>query len=237
MVDLTLAVRNVVLVHGAFVDGSGWTRVHRELLKDGFNVSVVQNPITSLADDVAATRRAVLDLEGPVILVGHSYGGSVISQAGNDHKVTALVYVAAFVPDAGESVATLIANPPPGAVAPPITAIDGGYLIIEKSKFHEAFAADVGADEARFMADSQLPWGPDALAGVVSVPAWRSKPSWYVVATEDRMIPADAQRHMARRAGAHVIEVRASHAVYVSQPDAVVKAIRAASSSSVERSA
>jgi pimeloyl-ACP methyl ester carboxylesterase len=221
-------VKNVVLVHGGFVDGSGWQGVHAELRKQGYAVTVVQNPTTSLADDVLATKRALAAQDGPAILVGHSYGGVVITEAGNDPKVAALVYVAAFAPDAGESVAALIKDPPPGAPVPPILPPQDGFLFLEKERFAAAFAADVAPQTAAFMADSQVPWGVAALTGAVSQPSWKAKPSVYVVATEDRMIPPPAQRAMAARAGSRVTEVAGSHAVYVSQPAAIAAAIELA---------
>ena len=224
-----MGVKNVVLVHGGFVDGSGWQGVHAELRKRGYRVTVVQNPTTSLADDVAVTKRALAAQDGPAILVGHSYGGVVVTEAGNDPKVAALVYVAAFAPDAGESVASLIKDPPPGAPVPPILPPQDGFLFLEKDRFAASFAADVAPDVAAFMADSQVPWGVEALAGAVSRPAWKSKPSFYVVATEDRMIPPPAQRMMAARAGSRVTEVAGSHALYVSRPAAIAAAIEQAS--------
>jgi pimeloyl-ACP methyl ester carboxylesterase len=220
----------VVLVHGGFVDGSGWQGVYNLLTKDGYRVCVVQNPTLSLAGDVAVTQRAIDAQSGPVILVGHSYGGVVVTAAGVADKVTALVYVAAFAPDKGESVNTLIADPPPGAPVPPILPPQDGFLFLDREKFHASFAGDVSADLAAFMADSQVPWGVDALGGSVNDPAWRIKPSWYLIATEDRMIPPPAQRAMAERAGATVAEVAASHAVYVSQPEAVADLVRRAAS-------
>ena len=213
------ASRNVVLVHGGFVDGSGWEAVYRSLRKDGHMVSVVQNPTISLADDVRATKRIIAAQNGPVILVGHSYVGAVITEAGNDPKVVGLVYIAAFAPDTGESVSSLIKDPPPGAPVPPILPPQDGYLFLDKAKFPASFAADVDVEKAEFMADSQVPWGLEALSGTISQPAWKTKPSWYLVATDDRMIPPPAQRFMAERAGATVVEVAGSHAVYVSQPD------------------
>jgi pimeloyl-ACP methyl ester carboxylesterase len=212
---------NVVLVHGGFVDGSGWEGVYRALRKDRFAVSVVQNPTISLADDVSVTRRVLAAQNGPVILVGHSYGGVVITEAGNDPKVVGLVYIAAFAPDKGESVSSLIKDPPPGAPVPPILPPQDGYLFLSREKFPASFAADVDPGRAEFMADSQVPWGVEALSGTISQPAWKIKPSWYLVATDDRMIPPPAQRIMAKRAGATVVEVAGSHAVYVSQPNAV----------------
>lgn len=224
----SLKTTNVVLVHGGFVDGSGWEGVYQILRKDGYPVSIVQNPTTSLADDVAVTKRIVAAQSGPVILVGHSYGGAVITEAGNDPKVARLVYIAAFAPDKGESVSTLIKEPPPGAPVPPILPPQDGYLFLDKAKFPDSFAADVEAEKATFMADSQVPWGVDALGGTISEPAWKAKPSWYLVATDDKMIPPDAQRFMAQRAGSTVVEVSGSHAIYVSQPDAVAAIIKMA---------
>jgi pimeloyl-ACP methyl ester carboxylesterase len=219
---------SVVLVHGGFVDGSGWEGVYHQLKKDGYDVTIVQNPTTSLADDVAVTKRAIAAAPGNVILVGHSYGGVVVSEAGTDAKVAAVVYIAAFAADAGESVSTLIANPPPGASVPPILPPVDGFLMLDKAKFAAAFAADVRPSLASFMADSQVPWGIPALEGKVTKPAWRVKPSWYLVATDDHMIPPPAQRQMATRAGATTVEVPGSHAVYVSDPSAVAKIIEQA---------
>ena len=224
-------VRNVVLVHGGFVDGSGWEGVYRILKKDGFTVTVVQNPTISLAGDVAVTRRALAALSGPAILVGHSYGGAVITEAGNDPNVAGLVYIAAFAPGKGESVSSLIKNPPPGAPVPPILPPQDGFLFLDRAKFPASFAADVATDTAGFMADAQVPWGIEALDGAITEPAWSSKPSWYLVATDDRMIPPDAQRAMSKRAGATVVEVKGSHAVYVSQPQSVAHLIEQAAKS------
>ena len=191
-------VKNVVLVHGGFVDGSGWQGVYKALKKSGYAVTIVQNPTFSLADDVAVTKRALATQNGPAILVGHSYGGVVITEAGNDPKVAGLVYIAAFAPDKGESVSALIKDPPPGAPVPPILPPQDGYLFLDKAKFASSFAADVSPDLAEFMADSQVPWGVEALSGAISQPAWKTKPSWYLVSTEDRMIPPDAQRAMSK---------------------------------------
>jgi pimeloyl-ACP methyl ester carboxylesterase len=218
----------VVLVHGGFVDGSGWQPVYRLLRNDGHTVRIVQNPTLSLEGDVAAAQR-VIDAQGePVILVGHSYGGAVITEAGNDPNVAGLVYVCAFAPDTGESVNTLIADPPPGAPVPPILPPQDGFLFLDRDKFHESFAGDVPGELAEFMADSQVPWGVDALGGTISEPAWRSKPSWYLVTTDDRMIPPPAQHSMAERAGSTVVEVAASHSVFLSQPAAVAGLIQTA---------
>ncbi len=226
--------KNIVLVHGGFVDGSGWEGVYQILAKKGYTVTIVQNPTISLEDDVAVTKRAIDAQDGPVILVGHSYGGAVISQAGSDPKVVGLVYITAFALDNGESVSSLLKNPPPGAPVPPILPPQDGFLLLDRQKFPASFAADVAPDEAQFMASSQVPWGLNALNGVVTEAAWKTKPSWYLVTTEDRMIPPDAQRFMSKRAGSKVVEVKASHAVYVSQPDAVASLIEQASTGVLE---
>ena len=218
-------VRNVVLVHGGFVDGSGWQGVYELLKADGFNVSIVQNQTLSLESDVETTHNVLDAQDGPAILVGHSYGGVVITEAGSHERVAGLVYIAAFAPDAGESVNTLIADPPPDAPVPPILPPENGFLFLDREKFAESFAADVPAELAAFMADSQVPWGVEALNGAVSEPAWRSKPSWYLVASDDRMIPPPAQRAMSERAGSTVVEAPGSHSIYVSQPHAVAELI------------
>src|SRR5881296_2823240 len=218
----------IVLVHGGFVDGSGWAGVYSILKKKAYNVLIVQNPTKSLADDVAVTKSAIDSLNSKVVLVGHSYGGVVITEAGNHPKVSDLVYIAAFAPDKGESVASLIANPPPGAPVPPILPPKDGYLFLDRTKFAASFAADVEPGKAAFMADSQVPWGVEALSGTISEPAWKTKPSWYLVSTDDKMIPPDAQRAMSKRAGSTVVEVKGSHSVYVSQPQAVASLIEKA---------
>jgi pimeloyl-ACP methyl ester carboxylesterase len=221
----------VVLVHGGFADGSGWRGVYDEL-KDDHDVRIVQEPNLSLDGDVAATRTVVDAQGGPVVLVGHSYGGAVVTEAGNHPNVAALVYIAAFAPDRGESVQTLLGTFPPGepnagdAILPP----RDGFLFLDREKFRGSFAGDLGAEEAAFMADSQVPWGVGALGGAVGEAAWRSKPSWYLVATEDRMIPPAAQRSMSERAGATVEEAAGSHAIYVSRPTAVADLIEGAAS-------
>jgi pimeloyl-ACP methyl ester carboxylesterase len=225
-----MAPTTVVLVHGGFVDGSGWQGVYNALKKDGYKVSVVQHPTLSLEDDAAATRLIIDAQSEPVILVGHSYGGAVITEAGNDPNVAALVYIAAFVPDKGESVNTLIEGFPKDGPQPPILPPQDGFLFLDREKFHNSFAGDVDAELAAFMADSQLPWGVGALGGTISEAAWASKPSWYLLTTEDRMIPPPAQREMSGRAGATVEEAVASHSVYVSQPEAVAALIEKAAS-------
>ena len=220
---------SIALVHGAWADGSGWEGVYRSLRKEGFSVSVVQNPTISLADDVQATRRVLAAQNGPVILAGHSYGGAVITEAGNDPKVVGLVYIAGWVPDKGESVSSLIddliKSAPPGGPVPPILPPQDGFLLLDKAKFPASFAGDVDPERAAFMADSQVPWGLGGVTETISEPAWRSKPSWYLVATEDRMIPPAAQQFMSKRAGATVVEAAGSHAVFISQPAVVANLI------------
>jgi pimeloyl-ACP methyl ester carboxylesterase len=225
---MTQLTKNIVLVHGGFVDGSGWESVYTSLKKDDYNVAIVQNPTISLAGDVAATKLVINGQDGPVILVGHSYGGAVITEAGTDPQVVGLVYIAAFAPDKGESVNSLIKDPPPDAPVPPILPPRDGFLFLDRSKFRASFAGDVEADKATFMADSQVPWGVEALGGEITEPAWKSKPSWYLLTTEDRMIPPLAQRFMSQRAGSTVVEVAGSHAIHVSQPDAVATLIKQA---------
>jgi pimeloyl-ACP methyl ester carboxylesterase len=221
----TDTVRNVVLVHGGFVDGSGWQGVYESLTRDGFRVSVVQNPTLSLEGDAAATKRVIDALDGPVVLVGHSYGGAVITEAGTHPNVAALVYVCAFAPDKNESVGSLIAGFPADGPQPPILPPADGFLLLDRAKFHESFAGDLPEDLAAFMADAQVPWNVAAPGAAITDAAWRAKPSWYLVTTEDRMIPPSAQHTMASRIGATVSEVAASHSVYVSQPEAVATVI------------
>ena len=225
-----MASKNVVLVHGGFVDGSGWEGVYNALKADGYEVSIVQNPTISLQGDVAATKLIVEAQSGPVVLVGHSYGGAVITEAGTDPNVAALVYISAFVPDAGESVNTLIEGFPKDGPQPPIMPPQDGFLFLDREKFPASFAGDVNAEKAAFTADSQVPWGLDALGGTISEPAWRSKQSWYLLTREDRMIPPPAQQMMSERAGSTVEEIDASHSVYVSQPAAVAALIGKAAS-------
>ena len=222
---------SVVLVHGGFVDGSGWEDVYKILKKDGYDVSIAQNPTVSLADDVLVTKRVLATQPLPVILVGHSYGGVVITEAGTDPKVAALVYIAAFAPDKGESVGVLIKDPPPDAPVPPILPPQDGFLFLDRAKFPAAFAADVAKEKAEFMADSQVPWGLEALNGAVGEPAWKTKPSWYLIATDDKMIPPPAQRFMSQRAGSTVVEAKGSHSIYVSKPEAVAALIEQAAKS------
>src|SRR6266403_3180727 len=228
--------KNIVLVHGGFVDGAGWEGVYKILKRDGYSVSIVQNPTISLEDDVAVTKRILAAQDGPTILVGHSYGGAVITEAGNDPKVAGLVYITAFAPDKGESVTSLIKDPPPGAPVPPILPPREGYLFLDRAKFAASFAGDVNAETAAFMAESQVPWGVEALAGAITEPAWKTKPSWYLVVTDDRMIPPAAQRFMSKRAGSTVRESPGSHAIYVSRPAPVVALIEQAAKAIVPAS-
>jgi pimeloyl-ACP methyl ester carboxylesterase len=229
------AVRNVVLVHGGFVDGSGWQGVYESLTRDGFRVAIVQNPTLSLDGDVAAVKRVLDAADGPAVLVGHSYGGAVITEAGTHPNVAALVYVCAFAPDKNESVNTLIAGFPADGPQPPILPPVDGFLLLDREKFHASFAGDLPAEAAAFMADSQVPWGVDALGGAITDPAWRAKPSWYLVTADDRMIPPSAQHAMAGRIDATLSEVAASHSVYVSQPEAVATVIAQAAAATADQ--
>jgi pimeloyl-ACP methyl ester carboxylesterase len=219
---------SVVLVHGGFVDGSGWQSVYDILTHDGYKVSIVQNPTSSLTDDVAFTKRVLAAQPGPVVLVGHSYGGAVITEAGNADNVKALVYITAFAPDAGESVQALISHPVPGAPVPPILPPQDGWLMLDNAKFAASFAGDLPPKKAQFMADSQVPWNVAALGGVISTPAWKSKPTFYLVVDGDHMIPVEAQRSMAKRANATVMNTKGSHAIYVSNPKIVASLIEEA---------
>jgi len=221
----------IVLVHGGFVDGSGWRGVYDNLSAEGYDVRVVQNATKSLTDDAATTRQILDDAPGPVVLVGHSYGGAVITEAGTHDKVSALVYVTAFAPDQGESVNSLLQTFPADGPQPPILPPVDGSLFLDRDKFYESFAGDVTPTEAAFLGDSQVPWGLEALGGVVSAAAWRVKPSWYLHVTEDRMIPPAAQLSMAERIGATVAETPGSHAVYVSRPAVVADLIKTAAAS------
>jgi len=229
------AAASVVLVHGGFVDGSGWRAVYDLLTQDGYHVAVVQNPTLTLEGDAAAARLIIDAQDGPVVLAGHSYGGAVITEAGTDPKVAALVYIAAFAPDKDESVNTLLAGFPTDGPQPPILPPREGFLFLDRDKFHASFAGDLPAADAAFMADSQVPWGVDALGGTITDPAWRATPSWYLLTTEDRMIPPAAQHAMAERAGAPTVEVAASHSVYVSQPTVVARLIKQAAAAVAAR--
>jgi pimeloyl-ACP methyl ester carboxylesterase len=221
-------VKNIVLVHGAFADGSGWEPVYKILKKKGYNVSVVGNPNTGLADDVAATKRVISRQNGPVILVGHSYGGAIITEAGNDPKVAGLVYVAAFVPDANETLLQLLQAGPPAPNSGILPPDESGFIWYDVKKYHSGFCADLPKDQADFLADSQIPVSASVFGSTTGNPAWKSRPSWYIVATEDQTIPPDGERYMAKRAGAKVSEIKASHLVFISQPKAVADIIESA---------
>lgn len=221
-------VKSIVLVHGGFVDGSGWQGVYDILKHDGYKVTVVQNPTVSLKDDAEVTKRAIDAAGGKVVLVGHSYGGAVVSEAGTDPNVAAIVYIAAFAPDKGESIVSLLSKSEAGDPVPPILPPVDGFLFLDKAKFAKSFAGDVAPKLAQFMNDSQVPFGVNGANGVVTDPAWRVKPNWYLLTTEDKMIPPKVQKFMANRANAKITEVAASHAVYVSQPKAVANVIESA---------
>ncbi|MDR7126412.1 alpha/beta hydrolase [Pseudotabrizicola sp. 4114] len=220
-------VRNIVLVHGAFADGSGWRGVYDNLTARGYTVSIVQNPLTSFADDVAATRRVLSRQDGPVILVGHSYGGSVITEVGTDPIVAGLVYVAAFAPEIGQSTLDQYAEIPPPPNFVPEEQSDG-FAYLNSDLFRAGFAADTSEADAAFLRDAQVPIAMAALAAPVTVAAWMTKPSWYVVATEDGAIDPDLLRSTARRIGAETTEVPGSHVVFLTQPEAVADVIDAA---------
>lgn len=215
---------NVVLVHGAFADGAGWRGVYDELAARGYKVSIVQNPLTSFADDVAATRRVLDRQQGPTILVGHSYGGSVITEAGLDPKVAGLVYVAAFAPEVGQSTLDQYAEvPPPPNFVPEVQP--DGFAYLNADKFHAGFAGDTTDADAAFLRDSQVPIAMAALEAKVSTAAWRTKPNWYVLATEDGAIAPELQRSTALRIGAETTEIQGSHVVFLTQPKAVADVI------------
>lgn len=225
-------VKNIVLVHGAFADGSGWEAVYKILKKKGYNVSVVGNPNTGLADDVAATKRVIARQTGPVLLVGHSYGGAIITEAGNDPKVAGLVYIAAFVPDANETLLQLLQAGPPAPNSGILPPDEAGYIWYDIKKYHSGFCADLPKEQADFLANSQIPVSATVFGSSFNNPAWKSKPSWYIVATEDQTIPPDGERFMAKRAGATVTEIKASHLVFMSQPKAVADVIETAAKGS-----
>jgi pimeloyl-ACP methyl ester carboxylesterase len=219
---------SIVLVHGAFVDGSGWQAVHDILTKDGYEVLVVQNPTISLDGDVAATERVIASAKHPVVLVGHSYGGAVITQAGDNPKVRSLVYLAAFAPDAGETVAGLNETPTPGESKAPLLPPSDGYLLVDPVKFPSAFAAGVDPSLTRFMAVAQVPWGLQAVTTKVTKVGWKAKPTWFMVTTQDLMIPPSAQRTMAARTGGTTVEIQSSHAVMLAHPQQVASFIESA---------
>ncbi len=227
----TSPARNVVLVHGAWADGSGWQGVHAILKAKGYKVSIAQIPLTSLADDVAATQRVLERQTGPTILVGHSYAGVVIGEAGGAANVSGLVYVSAFMPDAGESLLAMIA----GGAPPPLQPSKDGFLFFDPAVFPQAFANDLSAEQGAFLADAQIPVAAAAFNSSATKPAWKVKPSWYLVATDDHIIPAAAARAWAKRAGSTVVEIKGSHAVFISQPEAVAALIETAANRSMNK--
>jgi pimeloyl-ACP methyl ester carboxylesterase len=226
-------VKNIVLVHGAFADGSGWEGVYEILTKHGYNVSVVGNPNTGLVDDVEATRRVLERQDGPAILVGHSYGGAIITEIGLEKNVAGLVFVAAFVPDAGETLLQLAQSGPPSpnsGILPP----QSGFLWYDKAKYHSGFCADVSAEKAAFMFDSQIPVAVAAFQAPITKVAWKTKPSWYIVASQDQTLPTEGQRFMAKRANAKVTEIKGSHVVFISQPASVASVIEEAAKAALK---
>lgn len=223
-------VKNIVIVHGAFADGSGFKKLYSILTKKGYHVTIVQNPLTSLKDDVDAATRAIEKQDGPVILVGHSWGGTVITEAGNHPKVAALVYIAAFMPDKNESTAQLAMSLPmktEGGILPPD---EHGVVYFDKAKFHAGFAADLSNEEAAFMSDSQVPIFATCFGALVTNPAWKTKPSYGIVATEDKALNPDIERNMYKKAGATITEIKGSHVIFISQAEAVAKVIMNAAS-------
>lgn len=221
-------VKNIVLVHGAFADGSGWEALYGILTKKGYTVSVVGNPNTGFADDVAATKRVLDKQTGPVLLVGHSYGGAIITEAGNHPKVVGLVYIAAFAPDSSETLLKLLQSGPPAPNAGILPPDENGYIWYDVSKFHSGFCADLPKEKAAFLAASQVPVAASVFGAAIQHPAWRIRKNWYVVATEDQTIPPDGERFMAKRMGAKVTEIKASHLVFMSKPDAVAAVVAGA---------
>ena len=220
------SIKHVVLVHGAFADGSGWRAVTDILERDGYSVSIVQEPETSLAADVAAAERIIKYVNAPLILVGHSYGGAVITEAGNEPQVRGLVYIAAFQPDNGETLGGLLHRFPPAAKS--AVPVGDGYVVVEPDKFHADFAADLPAKVAHFMAISQVPLNTSVFSTPITDAAWHHKPSWFAVATQDREINPNQERFTAKHAGSTTIEVKGSHAIYMSQPVIVAKLIEQA---------
>lgn len=222
-------IKNVVLVHGAFADGSGWKGLYQELTKKGYKVTIVQNPLTSLEDDVAATNLVLDKQDGPTILVGHSWGGVVITEAGNHPKVVALVYVAALQPDKGETSVTWFQTAPPAPENGVLPADDKGIIYYDKAKYHAGFAADVSKEDAEFMYASQGTFHAKGFITPNTNAAWRNKPSYGIVATEDKSINPDIQRAMYKRSNTKITEIKGSHVVFISQPKAVADVIIAAS--------
>lgn len=226
--SLGQAVKNIVIVHGAFADASGWEAVYKILKKDGYRVTLVQNPLTSLEDDVAATKRALDRQDGPVVLVGHSWAGTVITQAGTSTKVASLVYISAFAPDMGETTATLSQSAPPLAVNGVLPPDGNGLVYFDKALFRECFAPEQSQEKADFMYDAQQPINVKTFVAPVTEVAWKSKPSYGIVATEDKSINPVLERSMYKRAGMKVTELKGSHTLFMSQPQAVAAVIETA---------
>ncbi|HUC82842.1 MAG TPA: alpha/beta hydrolase [Flavisolibacter sp.] len=214
-------VKDIVLVHGAFADGSGWEPLYQILKQKGYTVSIVGNPNTGFADDVAATKRVLDRQKGPVLLVGHSYGGAIITEAGNHPKVAGLVYIAAFMPDANETLLQLLQAGPPAPNSGILPPDENGYVWYDVKKYHSGFCADLPKSQADFLAASQIPVSATVFGASIANPAWKAKKSWYIVATEDQTIPPDGERFMAKRSGATTTEIKASHLVFMSKPQAV----------------
>jgi pimeloyl-ACP methyl ester carboxylesterase len=227
-------IKNIVLVHGAFADGSGWEGVYKILTAKGYKVSMVSNPLTGFADDVAAARRVIDRQDGPVILVGHSYGGAVITEAGNDPKVAGLVYISAFVPDANQTLLQLLQSGLPAPTSGALPPDANGFVWYDLAKFHASFCADLSDEQAAFMANAQIPLSASVLGASIKEPAWKTRPSWCVVATEDHELSPDAERLGAKRAGATVTEIKGSHVVFMSQPKAVSAVIEAAAQGAIK---
>lgn len=221
-------IKNIVLVHGAFADGSGFSGIYKELTKKGYNVSVVGNPNTGFAEDVAAVKMVLARQDGPTVLVGHSYGGAIITEAGNDAKVAGLVYICAFQPDANETLLGLLQAGPPAPNSGILPPDASGYIWYDKAKYHSGFCADLPKDQAAFLADSQVPVNASVFGATIPSPAWKTKPSWYVIGTDDQTIPPDGQRFMAKRAGSKVTEIKGSHLVFMSKPKEVANVIEMA---------
>lgn len=230
----TAQVKNIVLVHGAFADGSGWQPLYTILTAAGYKVSVVANPDLGIPEDVAATQRVIDRQDGPCILVGHSYGGAIITVAGNSPKVAGLVYVSAFAPEKGESLLSLLSSYPTDPLSGILPPDKNGFVWYDRDKYHSGFCADIPQALSDFMADSQLPTAAAAFAYKFTDIAWKKKPTWYIVAMQDHSIPPDLERKMGKRTGGTVSEIDGSHLIFISHPDQVAKVVEAAANGSVK---